>query len=143
MAKNTVKKTIKKEPRFKWDEDRSMVAIYLADGYTIAKTSEMTGVPMRTIARWKSRLEFAAEVDRLSLIAGIANRAERLRVAKRIMRQLEENKTPTQKDLLDWMKYVQSETDGIKLDIASLIEDATSMAGSGSEGSNTEKEPKK
>ena len=29
---------------------------------------------------------------------------------------------PTSKDLLEWLKYAQGETDGVKLDMAMLLE---------------------
>jgi hypothetical protein len=75
------------------------------------------GVCRKTIYNWLCVTEFAAEVDRLSIIIGIASRAERLRMAMRVVRQkVRADGTPdTEKDLLDWLKYAQSETTGIKL----------------------------
>jgi DNA-binding CsgD family transcriptional regulator len=128
---------------FKWTKRKSEVAILLADGYTIRETSEITGVPTRTIDFWKSHIEYQTEIDRLSVMVGLANRAERLRLAKKIMRKLAQEKTPTQKDLLEWMKYAQSETDGIKLDIASLVDAAASVAGGGSAGDEPQDDSKK
>lgn len=123
---------------FKWTKRKSEVAVLLADGFTIVETSAQTGVPTRTIDYWKSNIEFQTEIDRLSLMVGIANKGERLRLAKKIIRDITKRQHPTQKDLLEWMKYAQSETDGVKLDIASLIDAATSMAGSGHDGSDAE-----
>lgn len=65
---------------------------------------------------------------------GIASRAERLRIAQRVARQKvnDEGLVSTEKDLLDWLKFAQSETDGIKLDLAKLAAvsaDETSLAG--------------
>lgn len=69
-------------------------------------------------------MEFSAEVDRLSLMVGIASRAERLRIAKRVIRQMvrDDNYVWTEKDLLDWLKFAQGETDGVKLDMAAIAE---------------------
>lgn len=65
--------------------------------------------------------DFAAEVDRLSLMVGVANRAARLRLAMRVVRDKTKSEAPaTDKDLLDWLKFAQSETDGIKLDLTKL-----------------------
>jgi uncharacterized protein YerC len=128
---------------FEWTKKKQNVAIFLADGFPVVEVSEKTGVSERTIYRWKNDIEFQSEVDRLSLMVGIANKGERLRLAKKIIRGLEKKQHPTQKDLLEWVKYAQSETDGIKLDIASLIDAATSLAGSGSDGDNSEKESEK
>lgn len=116
---------------FQWNPKRSEVALHLAKGYTIDETTQATGVPSRTIKRWKANLEFAIEVDRLSCMVDIAGRSERLRLAMRVIRRLGER---TDKDLLDWVKYAQGETDGIKLDLATLIEATTSVAGGGPTG---------
>jgi hypothetical protein len=123
---------------FKWNKKKSEVAILLADGYTITEISQKTGVPERTIYNWKKDIDFQTEVDRLSLMVGIANKGERLRLAKKIIRELIGKQHPTQKDLLEWVKYAQSETDGVKLDLAALIDAASSVARGGSEGSGTE-----
>jgi hypothetical protein len=47
----------------------------------------------------------------------ISSRAERLRMAMRVVRQRTraDGTLETDKDLLDWLKYAQSETTGIKL----------------------------
>ena len=47
----------------------------------------------------------------------VASRAERLRIVMRVVRQkVRADGTPeTKKDLLDWLKFAQSETTGFKL----------------------------
>jgi transcriptional regulator with XRE-family HTH domain len=121
---------------FRWNIKREQAATILALGYTEQETAEQVGVSQRTIQRWKSDLEFSAEVDRLSLMIGIASRAERLRIAMRVIRQKtrEDGVLRTNKDLLDWLKFAQSETDGIKLDLTAIFEAATSVAGEGPAG---------
>jgi transcriptional regulator with XRE-family HTH domain len=127
---------------FQWTAKKNRAAIMLAEGYTIDETADAVGVSSRTIDRWKSDMEFAVEVDRLSVMVGIANRGERLRMAKRIVRKLLARQQPTQKDLLEWLKYAQSETDGAKLDLTTLFDAAASVAGSGSDGvAGEEQEP--
>jgi len=108
----------------------------LAEGYTIRETAERVGVTERTIGRWKQDIEFIVEVDRLSIMVGIAGRAERLRIAKRVVSQKirEDGTIKTAKDLLDWLRFAQSETDGVKLDLTTFFENETSMAGSGQDG---------
>jgi hypothetical protein len=125
---------------FKWNKKKSEVAVLLADGFTVADTAIKTGVVDRTIYRWKNNIEFQSEVDRLSLMVGIANKGERLRLAKSIIRELISKSRPTQKDLLEWVKYAQSETDGVKLDLATLLDAATSVAGGGSNRDGAEEE---
>ena len=86
--------------------------------------------------------EFSAEVDRLSLMIGIASRAERLRIANRVIREKIRGETvETDTDILDWIKFAQSETDGIKLNIDSAFAEAMAPvadSGQGSVDSETE-----
>lgn len=109
---------------FKWTRKREAAALALAQGYTERETAEFARVTDRTIRRWKTNVEFGAEVDRLSLMAGIASRAERLRYVMRAVRQKvkEDGSLRTNRDILDWLKFAQSETDGAKLDLASIFE---------------------
>lgn len=116
---------------FKWSEKSTAAAIALADGKTQEVAAQEAGVTARTIRRWLRVSEFAEEVDRLSLMVGIASRAERLRIAKRVARQFIYDQGPvlTDKDLLDWLKFAQGETDGLKLDLAAIAEAAAFVAG--------------
>ena len=54
--------------------------------------------------------------------------AERLRIAMRLVRA---KGYQSDRDLLDWLKYAQSETDGVKLDLtklAALVADEAPLA---------------
>ena len=109
---------------FKWTTKREKAALALAQGYTVKKSAEQAGVNRSTVERWKKVLDFSLEVDRLTLLTGIATRSERLRIAKKAVRQKtkEDGTVRTGKDLLDWLKFAQSETDGAKFDLASIFE---------------------
>ena len=111
-----------KTSAFKWTPTTKQVALALAEGKTQQVVAGEANVSDRTIRRWLTDTEFAAEVDRLSLMTGISSRAERLRIAKRVIRQKVDDATgaETERDLLDWLKFAQSETDGIKLDLSKL-----------------------
>ena len=122
---------------FKWKDKNSNAAILLSLGYTVEEVAKKAGVKARTIYRWKNDTEFSEEVDRLSLMTDISGRAERLRIAKRMIRH---KGYDSKKDLLDWLKYAQGETDGVKLDLAAFAEAAASMADSRQDGIDTEKE---
>lgn len=102
---------------FKWTAARTKAALALADGATQVEAAQEAEVTDRTIRLWLQEPEFAAEVDRLTLMTGMATRAARLRLAKRVIERLG---LATDKDLLDWLKFAQSETDGVKLDLAKL-----------------------
>ena len=102
---------------FVWNKLRSDVALYLAQGYTWKETSAQYEISEMSIAAWKRHPDFAAEVDRLSLMMDVAGRAYRLRLAMRVIR---EKGFESERDLLDWLKYAQSETDGVKLDLTKL-----------------------
>lgn len=107
-----------------WDETRSKAAGLLALGYPKTYVANEVGVTRNTIYAWLDDPEFAEEVDRLSLMTGVANRAERLRVAMRVIRSRmsEEGIPQSEKDVLEWLKFAQSETHGARLDFGKLAE---------------------
>ena len=108
---------------FKWTPKKEKAAVILAQGYTEQETAQQVGITDRTIRRWKKELDFITEVDRLSLMIGISSRAERLRIAMRVIRQkVKEDKIETKQDIIYWLKFAQSETDGAKLDLAAIFE---------------------
>ena len=92
--------------------------------------ADAVGVSRRTITRWKADTDFMTEVDQLTLMSGVSLRAERLRIAMRVIRQkVSEERIKTGKDILDWLKYAQGETDGFKFDFATLLADETAVEG--------------
>lgn len=122
-------------PNFRWNKKTETAAFALAEGKSKRDTAREVGIDESTLYRWLRDPEFSAEVDRLTLMIGVASRAERLRIAKRVITQKTKDETIiTEKDLLDWLKFAQSETDGIKLDLAKIAtafgEDASSLADS-------------
>lgn len=122
---------------FTWNEERTKAAFALAEGKTQGESAAEVGVTDRTIRNWLLEPEFAEEVDRLSLMIESASRAQRLRITNRVIRaKLKDDVPETEKDLLDWLKFAQSETDGIKLDLgklaASFSEDEAPVAARGS-----------
>ncbi len=107
---------------FQWSDKRTKAALALADGKTQTDVARETGITRRTLYQWLQESEFSAEVDRLSLMTSIAGRAERLRIAKRLVAQRVKDDAliHSDRDLLDWLKYAQGETDGIKLELTHL-----------------------
>jgi transposase-like protein len=124
---------------FRWTDKAAAVALTLADGATREQAAKAHDITERTVYRWLQNEEFAEEVDRLTLMTGIASRAERLRVAKRAIKQRidDQGTTYSKADLLDWLKFAQGETQGIKLDIASLADAAQTLAGARPAGDDT------
>lgn len=118
---------------FQWTQKATNAALALADGRTQQEAADIAGVNERTVRRWLHLPEFSTEVDRLTLITGIARKAERLKIAKRMARQLND---VTEKDLLDWLKYAQSETEGIRIgfaaELATILKNAGLLAAGGS-----------
>lgn len=114
-----------KYQQFVWTEERSQAAVVLASGGTKQEAADQANVDRTTIYDWLKHPEFCAEIDRLSLMVHIASRAERLRIAMRVAkaRVKDDDSVPvTDKDLLDWLKFAQSETDGAKIDLSKLAE---------------------
>jgi len=109
---------------FAWTRKKEIVVQSLAEGHTIEEAAKEATVSSRTISRWKQDIEFLKEIDRLTLMMGAATRAERIRIAKKAVREALKQTKITEKDLLDWLKYMQSETDGIKLGLADDLTEA-------------------
>lgn len=114
---------------FEWTSKRGAAAMALAKGATHIEAAAEAGVSERTIRYWLVVPEFAAEVDRLTLMLEIASRAYRLRIANRVIHQFvkQGEPIPTSKDVLDWLKYAQGETDGVKVDVLSMLDALTSQ----------------
>jgi Homeodomain-like domain-containing protein len=119
--------------QFQWSSTRQKAALALAEGHSQQAVAEAIGVCRKTICNWLCVPEFITEIDRLSCMVDIASRAERLRMAMRVVRQKvrADGTVETDKDVLDWLKYVQSETDGAKIDFSKLAE---VLAGENSDG---------
>lgn len=117
------------EQTFEWTEKREAVAVALAAGYTQRQAATRAGVARATVQRWEKIPAFSDEVDRLAHMVGIAARAERLKEANRlyrVARKAIKNIDPariTIRDILDILKYAQSETDGAKLNLVDLLAD--------------------
>jgi hypothetical protein len=109
---------------FEWTKKRETAALSLAKGLTMREAAATAGLGERTLYRLMNEPEFSQEVDRLSLMIEVASRAHRLRIANRVIRQMvrDGEAIPTTKDLLDWLKYAQGETDGVKLDLVKLLD---------------------
>lgn len=108
---------------FRWTKERTQAAIALAEGKSRRAVVREYAIPERTLYNWLADPEFSAEVDRLTLMTGIASRAERIRIAQRVVGQkVRDEMIDTDRDILDWLKYAQGETDGLKLDLAALAE---------------------
>src|SRR5690348_7990051 len=108
---------------FVWDKRKCIAAGVLAAGCTKTEAAREADVDRSTIYEWLKIPDFCEEVDRLTVMVGISTRAERLRVAMRVVNQRidADGNVITEKDILDWLKFAQSETDGVKLDIGKLL----------------------
>ena len=94
----------------------------LADGKTRAEAAAIAAIGERTLYRWLLDPTFSEEVDRLTLMIGIATRAERMRLIKRLVAQrTKDDVIESKADVLDWLKFAQSETTGAVNDLAESI----------------------
>jgi transposase-like protein len=110
---------VRKASAFRWSEKSEAAALALAQGKTQPETAQEVDISDRQIRRWLSDPEFSAEVDRLTLVTGIAKRAERMRITKRAVRmRVNDVFVRSERDLLDWLKYAQSETDGENVNVS-------------------------
>ena len=76
----------------------------------------------------------------MTFMIDVATRAGRLRIANKVVQgRIENTQYPQSRaDLLDWLKFIQGETDGINLNLASLLEAATQVAFEGPARVDTE-----
>jgi hypothetical protein len=106
---------------FRWTKKRAYAVTHLAAGYKIEEVARTVGVAPITVKRWKLVDEFSQELDRLTLAVDLAGRAERVRMAKRVVRQKVVHDQAgneillTKADLLSWLKYAQSEMAGLEV----------------------------
>lgn len=134
-------------PDFEWTEQRVLAAELLAEGCLQKEVAAQCGVDPHTIYNWRQEAAFEEEVNRLTMMRGLAIRAERTRVAKRAIKRMIDEETgdiKTSKDILDWLKYMQSETNGAIFSIPELTafaQNAASMAGGGQEESPEAAQP--
>jgi transposase-like protein len=109
--------------RFEWTQKRTSAALALARGLTREQVASDVGIVRKTLYNWTQQPEFAQEIDRLSSMIDISARAERMRIAMRAIRQKVKGETvETNRDLLDWLRFAQSETQGVNLGLAKLAE---------------------
>lgn len=94
----------------------------LALGGTGQEAADAGGIALRTIRRWNTHPDFVLKVQGLTFTVGLASRANRVRLINRaIQAKIEEDGTVnTKADLLDLLKLMIAETDGIKLDELTL-----------------------
>jgi hypothetical protein len=116
--------------QFHWSSKRYKAALALAEGQSQQTVAEAIGVCRKTICNWLCVREFAVEVHRLSCMIDISSRAERLRhINARCQAEgSHDGRLVSYKDLLDWLKFAQSETIGIKLGLSTM--DPTEIDGS-------------
>lgn len=117
---------------FAWNPRRAQAAVDLANGYTWSQVEDRVGISETQLWRWTRHPEFSAEVDRLSLLAGVAGKAARVRLLKSAINQQisEDGKIDTKKDILDWLKLLRDEMSGLEeRALDQLFEQLTGHAG--------------
>ncbi len=117
-------KNITDDGKVVWSEKVTNAAVMFAEGYSLSETAKKSGVSERSLSRLRALPEFMNEVVRLTYMVGVANRAHRLQMVNRVIRQKMQvdGTIDTTKDSLEWMKFAQSETDGAKIDLTKLFE---------------------
>jgi transposase-like protein len=106
---------------FHWTPKRQQAAELLAAGHRIADVARILGISERVIYKWKKSPDFLSEIDHLTLTTHLAQKAERLRFAYRMV--ADKAQKESRKDLLDWLEYIRNELEGSKheLDIGSAL----------------------
>ena len=106
----------------KWTKKKNAFVEMAAEGEKIVDIARKLDMSIHTAYHWNENPVIREEINRLSLMFGIASKAERVRIAKRVVRQkLLGDHVRTKKDILDWLKYVAKETEDVHLHFADLI----------------------
>ena len=84
----------------------------LASGLSTNEAGEELERDGSTIRRWRQDPKFANQLELAVLNQGAALRAERIRLAKKMLRKV--GAVSTKADPLEILRYLQSETDGAK-----------------------------
>lgn len=117
----------------KWDERQVAAAIMLAEGHPKVEIYEKLGIERSTLWRWEQNEEFATEVDKLSLMYGLASKAKRMREINRIALMFDRALTHPINEgytYLDLLKEARMQSEGVRLDILSTLTAITTETGS-------------
>lgn len=126
MEKYAVTRELKRRYRIKewvWTEERAKACCMLAEGKSIAGVAKEIGCSTDTIDNWRGAPEFASEVDRLTLMTGIALPAHRMRIIKAAIDQriAEDGTVLSKKDILEWMKLANEEMEGVRTTLLAAL----------------------
>ena len=110
----------------KWTKKKNAFVEMAAEGEKIVDIARKLNMSIHTAYHWNEDPLIREEIDRLSLMSGIASKAERMRIAKKAARQkMLGDHVRTKKDLLDWLKFASKEMEGervhVHLNIADVI----------------------
>lgn len=94
------------------EEQRAAIEM-LGEGIPATQTAKALGIAASTVQTWKRKPGFRMELDRRTLQLGMSRKAERIRFAQQAIEQARDKDTGminTQKDPLEWLKYIAHET---------------------------------
>ena len=96
-----------------WCEDYHLEAAYLLSlGITKAEVAKRIDVTETSVYRWLRKPDFSQYVDQLTLVTGLANKAERVRKLKLRADQLwqiEQGKPSKKHDFLDYLRTLRDD----------------------------------
>jgi len=103
-------------------DQQEHAAFCIASGMTRRDTATECGCGEATIYRWLRDEQFAAEVDRLTFLTGVAVKAERVRAMKKLIRSRmdEDGIFDSKRDVFDWIKLLREELGDLEF-VASLV----------------------
>jgi hypothetical protein len=134
LEKYEVTRELKRRARpFEWTKEKAEACVALAEGATIVKAAARAGVSTFTIEAWRSKPEFASEVDKLTFMTGLALPAHRVRLAKQFIdQQIEQDGTiRSKRDILDWLRFIDDTQKELRNLLTALHRDVLDHAGPG------------
>ena len=109
---------------FEWTQKRSDAAIMLATGKKKTEIIEELGIGRTTLFRWTNNPEFSLEVDKLTLMHGLASKAYRMRMIQEAaddFKKTDGSWDVTGFSLLDLIKEARMQMEGVNLNIVSQL----------------------
>jgi len=109
---------------FQWTQAQSDAAVMLATGTPKKHIIEQLGIARTTLWNWEQNPVFSIEVDKLSLMHGLASKAYRMRMIQEAVKSFknkDDSWNTTGTTLLEWIKEARMQMEGVSLNIVSQL----------------------
>ena len=109
MSKND-----RKMSKFVWNETKLLACEAIARNENREQIAVRLGIADRTVRRWQEHPDFQLKISKIILEIDITQKSERIKIAKAVIEKKikaakDSDEDVSDKDLLEWLKYVGTE----------------------------------